>query len=236
MAASPTSTPASEKDLLERASNLAGKSLAELAQVHAIPIPANLDRKKGWVGELIEQALGASQGSAAGPDFPEWGIELKTLPIKADGLVKETTFVCTVPLTGSIGERWTDTNLYQKLQRVLWLPIEAEKSIPLAARTIGQALLWSPTTEQNAVLENDWAEFMERIEMGAVESITASLGQYLQVRPKAAHSQILTDAIDSHGAVTQTLPRGFYLRTSFTNEILKSHYHPQFYYQPGSHR
>ena len=73
---------------------------------------------------------------------------------------------------------------------------------------------------QNQQLRQDWEELMELIALGKIEKITARHGQYLQLRPKAADGQALTDAIGPNGTVIQTRPRGFYLRKEFTHNIL----------------
>ena len=65
---------------------------------------------------------------------------------------------------------------------------------------------------------------MDMISMGELEQITAHQGQYLQVRPKAANTRALTKGIDSEGEDILTLPRGFYLRTSLTKQILNQEY------------
>ena len=65
---------------------------------------------------------------------------------------------------------------------------------------------------------------MEMIVLGHVEKITAHHGQILQLRPKAAHSRVLTEAYGASGKPIMTLPRGFYLRTQFTSSILEKHF------------
>jgi DNA mismatch repair protein MutH len=107
-----------------------------------------------------------------------------------------------------------------KISRVMWLPIEADPDITLAERRIGSAILWSPDKEQEAALRRDWEELMDMIATGELEQITAHQGKYLQVRPKAANTKTLTKGIDSEGKEILTLPRGFYLRTKLTNQIL----------------
>lgn len=52
---------------------------------------------------LLELYLGAMAGSKPEQDFPELGIELKTIPVDAAGKPLETTFVCVAPLTGNSG-------------------------------------------------------------------------------------------------------------------------------------
>jgi DNA mismatch repair protein MutH len=65
---------------------------------------------------------------------------------------------------------------------------------------------------------------MELINTGRIDEISAHHGVYLQVRPKAADSHALRDTTNEQGDVVQTLPRGFYLRTKFTAEVLDQQY------------
>ena len=71
----------------------------------------------------------------------------------------------------------------------------------------------------------DWDELGGIIGRGGIESLTAHLGRHLQVRPKAANSRVLRRAIDDEGLITETLPRGFYLRTQFTAAVLRANVH-----------
>lgn len=209
------------RTLFNAASDLAGLSFAELASRHAMSVPADLRRHKGWVGQLLETALGATAGSQALQDFPELGVELKTIPLDAHGKPLETTFVCTTPLLDIAGLNWEASNVRNKLQCVLWIPIDGRRDIPLADRSVGTAFLWQPSAAEEAQLRHDWQEHMDKIAMGEVESITAHQGEVLQLRPKAANSRVLTDAIGPSGQIIQTLPRGFYLKTSFTGAIIR---------------
>ena len=85
--------PIDEAALLAKAQSIAGLTLGELAAELNVAVPIDLKRDKGWVGMLVETALGASAGSKAERDFAHLGIELKTLPVNARGYPLETTFV-----------------------------------------------------------------------------------------------------------------------------------------------
>lgn len=206
------SPPSSESQLLQQAQRLAGFSLGELAAMAGLQIPKDLKRDKGWIGMLLELWLGASAGSKPEQDFAALGVELKTIPIDRQGRPLETTFVCVAPLTGNTGVTWETSHVRHKLNRVLWVPVEGERQIPLAERRVGAPLLWSPDEEEEHQLRLDWEELMDMIVLGQVERITARHGEVLQLRPKAANSKALTEAIGAMGEPILTLPRGFYLK------------------------
>ncbi len=198
-------------------------SLRQIANEMDIIIPDNQTRAKGWAGQLIEYYLGATAASLPAPDFQHLGIELKTIPINKQGKAKETTFVCTAPMTVSPGVCWENSNVKNKLARVLWVPIEADANIKLENRRIGNGFLWSPDRVQEKILKQDWRELMDMICFGEHDAISTGHGAYLQIRPKAADSRSLVKATLSSGEPGLTLPRGFYLRTLFTNMLLQAY-------------
>jgi len=216
--------PTSEEELLNRARKLAGLTLEQLSKNFNQPLPKDIRHAKGWMGQLLETSLGATASSKAEPDFQLINVELKTLPLTLSGKPKESTYVCTVPLTKLHEQTWSTSWFKRKLQRVLWLPIEADKRIPLAERHIGNAILWSPNEAEAIQLQKDWEELMDLVCLGRLEEITSHMGCYLQIRPKGANSKALTTTLDEEGNTIQTLPRGFYLRPEFTQQIIQTNY------------
>jgi DNA mismatch repair protein MutH len=223
MPLSKLSPPTSEAELMQRAHALAGRTLAELAHELGVAVPENLRRHKGWVGQLLELALGADAESLPEPDFRLIGVEMKTLPIDRNGKPRESTYVCTVPLDQGMEASWETSWICRKLSRVLWLPVEAEPEIPLAQRRIGTPLLWSPDEGETLALRQDWEELGDMIRMGELESITARMGTVLQIRPKAANSKVTCGSVGADGEAITTHPRGYYLRPAFTHAILQRH-------------
>ena len=215
--------PKDEAELLNRAQNLAGLTLGEIAESINVVVPKDLKRDKGWIGLLLEQVLGASAGSRPEPDFPHLGIELKSLPINFQGKPLETTFVCVAPLTGLMGAQWQTSHIRNKLTRVLWVPVVSERDIPVAQRIVGTPFIWSPSADEEQLLALDWQELTDMIVLGNVENIHGKHGQVLQLRPKAANSQAKTKAFNRHGEPFLTLPRGFYLKTCFTQALLNKY-------------
>ncbi|MBQ4831916.1 DNA mismatch repair endonuclease MutH [Pseudoalteromonas sp. MMG010] len=216
--------PHSINQLMQRVNDIAGLTLGQLANKYQFKTPEDLLREKGWTGQLIEYVLGATAGSKPMPDFEELGIELKTLPISYKGTPLETTFVSVTPLINVTGMTWHNSHVRNKLNHVLWIPILGERDITPFDRTIGSGFLWQPNAEQDALLQRDWEEQMELIALGRINEISGHLGDVMQIRPKAANSKVVTDAIGPNGQIIKTLPRGFYLKTTFTAEILKQQF------------
>ena len=212
--------PQTLEQLLSQAQSIAGLTFGELADELHIPVPPDLKRDKGWVGMLLERALGATEGSKAEQDFSHLGVELKTLPINAEGYPLETTFVSLAPLVQNSGVKWENSHVRHKLSCVLWMPIEGSRHIPLRERHIGAPILWKPTAEQERQLKQDWEELMDLIVLGKLDQITARIGEVMQLRPKGANSRSITKGIGRNGEVIETLPLGFYLRKAFTAGIL----------------
>lgn len=216
----PTSPPENLSTLIKRAEQIAGLTLGELGEAANILVPEHFKQHKGFTGQLIERWLGASAGSKQKQDFPDLAVELKTIPIDQNGHVLETTYVCYVHLLSHIAEQWDTSAVKNKLTQVLFVPVVGERDIPPVERQLGMPLLWIPNENELNVLQHDWEELMEKISLGHIESITARMGEALHIRPKAANGMALTDARGLNGEIIQTRPRGFYLRKTFTQQIL----------------
>jgi DNA mismatch repair protein MutH len=197
-------------ELAARARALEGTSLASLAG-HDEGVP--MLRRKGIAGQLLERALGADAGSRALPDFVALGVELKTIPVRADGRPRESTFVCSFAVADADRAEWETSAVRKKLAHVLFVPLLGER--------VGRAVFWRPTAEQESILRADFDDLIGLIAMGRVEELTAHHGRWLQVRPKAAHGAVRTRAYGPEGELIATIPRGFYLRARVTGALLR---------------
>jgi DNA mismatch repair protein MutH len=214
--------PRDEDELFARARALRGIRLDELARDHGDLLAGAAVRTKGKVGELLERVLGATGGSSKVHDFPGLQVELKTIPVDLANRPRESTFVCALSVDDPDREEWETSWVRSKLARVLWIPVVTPERTSGGARTIGQALLWSPSPEQDAILRADFDDVMGTIGIGGIEGLTAHMGRWLQARPKAAHGRVKTIAYGADGEAIATTPRGFYLRTKFTGAILQN--------------
>ncbi len=212
--------PTNKLELMERANSLAGITIQQLANKMQVEVPESLVHAKGWFGTLLEQYLGAEAASAPEPDFINLGIELKTIPIDENGKPKESTYICVAQLDPIALSSWEGSLVKHKLTQVLWIPFEASKTIPISLRRIGTPILWKPALQQEKQLKSDWQELCDMIALGEIDKISSSMGTYLQIRPKAANASSLTIDKNQPDSNALTLPRGFYLRPSFTRSII----------------
>jgi DNA mismatch repair protein MutH len=211
--------PASRDELVARARELTGRTLGDIAGSLGLTLEGPTVRSKGKAGMVIERALGASAGSAAIPDFPDLGVELKTVPLDGRGKPREGTFVCSIDLAGLDEETWETSRCRGKLACVLWVPLVGDGAPP--TRIVGEPLLWELADPAEATLRADWEDLVGRMAIGGIESVTAHDGELLQVRPKAAHGGVRTLAPSYDGEPIATVPRGFYLRPRFTEALLQ---------------
>lgn len=202
--------PKTIEQAIQRANNITGMTIAELAKALQIPLPHNPKSAKGFIGQLVEIALGASAGSNPIQDFPSINLELKTIPIKFNGSPAETTHICVAHLNNLCGLSFENSNVYNKIKQVLWVPVEGEKDIPIGERHIGQSFLWKMNDEEFKLLKTDFEEILEYIIHNDKENIPASIGVYMQLRPI--------------GKVDDKKQYGFYLRKNFTSMLIQKYF------------
>lgn len=212
--------PPSVEALLARARGLEGTAVGEIARALRLDTRGDAVRTKGTGGAILERALGATGGSTREVDFPALGVELKTIPVDARGAPVESTYVCTLSLADAEEQEWATSWVRAKLARVLFVPLVGDDGVAWTARRVGASVLWSPTPAQESVLRADFDEVVGLVGVGRIEELTAHLGRWMQVRPKAANGRVRTIAWGAEGEAIATVPRGFYLRTRFTGAIL----------------
>ena len=174
---------------------IAGLTLAEIAREAGLGVPQDLRRAKGFVGQLVERALGANAGSRAGPDFRRSASNSRRCRSTPAGARRVDVRVHDpARRVGDI--EWEDSPVRAKLPRVLFVPIEGERERPVAERRIGEPFLWSPSAEEEADLKFDWDELSGRIGRGDVESVTGHLGRISRCvrKPRISFAGVARDA------------------------------------------
>ncbi|MES2211681.1 MAG: MutH/Sau3AI family endonuclease [Pseudomonadota bacterium] len=215
--------PHSLEQLLYTARQLAGKNLGSLmVQEQSTKINNTTSRltNKGVVGHIIEAALCLTPNSRPGPDFATLGVEVKGIPVDEAGIPLESTFICVVQQ--QLPLNFVDSLVWKKMTCILWVPYEGDTRMPLAERRIGTPFLWSPDPVTRQMLEQDWTELTEMMRLGQQASLSAHLGQILQIRPKALNARIQQQKLSCSGDIISSGPKGFYLRRNFTCRLFEA--------------
>jgi DNA mismatch repair protein MutH len=222
MAMEDPAAPASLDALLAHARALVGVELGALAEELGLPVPPGNVRTKGWPGQILERELGVEAGGGRGPDFAALGVELKTVPTRADLGPLESTAVCQIDPIAIAAESWETSYVRRKLQRVLFVALEVPaRARPVGERRIAAVRLWSPDAAEERLLRADFELFVRGyFRRGRVADITGHLGAVLQVRPKGKNAADLRDGYDATGSPTRVGKCGFYLRPAFVGGIL----------------
>lgn len=215
--------PQNKKALIERASQLAGLTIANVCTQVNVQVAKNLRTNKGFVGQILEKFLGANAHNLDEPDFVHLGIELKSIPVDKRGVPLESTYICYANLPPQ-HSHWQQSRLQRKTAHVLWVPYEGDKLIPLPQRRVGMPYLWQPSIEDSESMQTDYEELTELMLQGRYAELDAKKGKVIQLRPKAANSKTLIKVTNEYGESILTVPKGFYFRKPFTAKILADHY------------
>jgi DNA mismatch repair protein MutH len=108
-----------------------------------------------------------------------------------------------------------------KLSRVLFVPVETASELAHPERRVGRAFLWQMRPSEEAVLRDDYQFLAEQTSKTELEKTDARWGKALQIRPKAANASVRVRGHDVDGVPMRVMPRAFYLRASFTRELLR---------------
>lgn len=206
--------------LTKRLNLILGRSIGELATIAKVALPESNLACKGISGQLIEIFLGANAHNLSEPDFINLQIELKTLPVNQDLVPQESTFICSADINPERFILFERSALYHKLKHVLFVLLQAPKGLAIKDRRIIGYFFYQPSKEELELIATDYNEFCELIFSSQARNINGSLGNIIQMRPKAANSNVFTPIRDNQGQTTYVSPKGYYLRARYTKQLV----------------
>lgn len=202
---------ASAEEVLERALRLSGCRVGNLQQKHPLQEKqVNLLTNKGGLGQVIEQTIYPSNLNLPGPDIPSLGLEIKSLPVSAQGRPLSSLFVCVAPRCEP--PDFEASLPASKLRHVLFVPYHQAPGVLLKDAQIGSAFLWRPTNLLWQALRSDWEELSLALRLGEQRELSAHYGTLLQIRPKARNNQDCRAFLSSDGYNVEAKRCGYYLR------------------------
>lgn len=214
--------PKDKATLIDRLDLIVGRSIGQLATLAQVPIPNSNISGKGFCGQIIELFLGANAHNLSEPDFIDLQIELKTIPVNTDLKPQETTFICSADINPTRYIPFENSPLYHKIKHILFVLLLAPKGMDLKERRILGYFFYQPPQAELEKIATDYNEFCELIFSSQARNINGSLGNIIQMRPKAANSNTFTKIRDGQGNTTYASPKGYYFRSSYTTKLIQN--------------
>lgn len=202
--------------------NAKGKTIGEIKE--SLFIGDKCKMKKGASGLIVENLLGIENNSRPEADLVQIGCEIKILPLQKnrDGSIKakEPTAIQMINYCEVAKETWETAKIRSKINLTFWvvyLAKENGKSKPQDDYVIVDYFLDHPSDVTNGVFKTDWEEIQTYIKRGDADSLSCSMGTYLEPKTKGKNSQDKTDAPDGNGGITRARRRAFYYKKNYTN-------------------
>jgi DNA mismatch repair endonuclease MutH len=180
--------------------------------------------KKGASGLIVENLLGIANNNNADADIPEIGCEIKILPLQLNknGQVKakEPTQIQMINYFEVANETWNNAKIRKKINLTFWVVYLAKvngKTLQQDDYKIIDYFVDHPVENTILIFKQDWESIKELIIRGVADTLSCSMGQYLEPKTKGANNKDVTDAPDGKGGITKARRRAFYYKKNYTN-------------------
>lgn len=189
---------------------------------------------KGNIGNLVELALGLDTNSRQKPDFEHIGVEVKATPVEkassgtwraGERLV--ITNISYRPEDNQVEGRersFEESHLASKLDCILLCVYLRPAKHTKEDRTeyeFNQVVLFSPPTEDMAIIRNDWEQIMSFVRNGRAEELSESMTKYLGACTKGSNSSVRKK--QGYHPFTDAKPRAFCLKSSYMTQLFNSY-------------
>lgn len=207
--------------LFEIIKNSKGKTIGQ------IKTELNIERenmRKGASGLIVESLLGIKNNNDADADIPEIGCEVKVLPLQKnrDGTIKakEPTQIQMINYFEVANETWDTAKIRKKINLTFWIVYLAKENSKVLHQNdykIIDYFLDHPDYSKMQVFKKDWEDIKDYIIKGLADSLSCSMGTYIEPKTKGANSRDLTNAPDGKGGSIRVRRRAFYYKKNYTN-------------------
>jgi DNA mismatch repair protein MutH len=131
---------------------------------------------KGSVGRYVETFFGIEANSEAGPDLPEAGIELKSVPLQGSGrgpyTAKERTFITAIDYSTVVDQSFDGSPLDLKSRYTLYVFYEWRRDVPIAAFKVLGVLLHERDELDELMLRELHAHVQQAVRRGRAHEIS----------------------------------------------------------------
>jgi DNA mismatch repair protein MutH len=207
-----------EKVLLGRFEPFIGRRISEVAAEFGVAPSSSKSYTADVVRTVVKRLMGVRDPRSDIREFKEFGIEIKVVPVKASGVVKESMSFAGFRHRDLILQDWDTSEFRLQTDRLLIVPIrEPARGVRSAEWTLGRPFFWSPDSEQEGIMRSEWSRYRRLIATGHADDLpTAAETRMVHVRPKARDS---TDTDDAP-IVGPVVKKCFWLNSHFVQELI----------------
>ena len=180
---------------------------------------------KGGLGNLVEEChFRYKANSDSHADFPDAGVELKVTPYKKDskGLykAKERLILTMIDYINIVKEKsFHESHVWKKCHLMLLVWYLYEKNKDKMDYKINFVNLFTPTEEDQKIMEEDYNKILAKIRAGKAHELSEGDTLYLGAATKAANSTIRRKQPFSD---VPAKPRAFSLKNSYMTYVLNN--------------
>lgn len=209
-------------EILAHASGLKGLTLGRiLKDLGNEELSRNfLERRgKSGAGLIVEACFGIRPNQTPEPDFPNCGVELKTLPLLRTGAklrVKERTSVTMIDYGQLARESWPTASVRRKLAAILFVFVLMDSDDPARSELL-DSRLWHPDETDETIFEIDWSRTHDRVVHGEAHMLSEADSWALAASRKGAGNE--SDQVDQPFSDIPALRRAFTLKPCFTSWV-----------------
>ncbi|OIO19179.1 MAG: hypothetical protein AUJ23_02415 [Candidatus Magasanikbacteria bacterium CG1_02_32_51] len=185
--------------------------------------------KKGASGLIVENLLGLKNNGSPLADLQDLNVEIKVLPLQLHNLkVKEPTQIKMINFLEVAKETWETAKIRSKIETIFWIVYGVPRDISTKKNESQDKYIlldWfidAPNNDKQKIFKADWELIQSYIIEGKGDSLSCSMGKYIEPKTKGKNNKDLTNAPDGRGGLTKVRRRAFYFKKNYTNNNVVS--------------
>ncbi len=180
--------------------------------------------KKGASGLIIENLLGLENNGSPLADLKDLKVEIKVLPLQMHNLkVKEPTQIKLINFMEVAKETWETAKIRDKIETIFWIvygvprDTKTKKNKSQDKYILLDWFIDTPNILKQKIFKEDWELIQSYIIQGKGNSLSCSMGTYIEPKTKGKNNLDVTNAPDGNGGIIKVTRRGFYFKKNYTN-------------------
>jgi len=154
-----------EDIILKNINKYQGKSIQALSNIFSLHISS---KSKNQIATIIKKSIGFKSVKSTIKEFEQLGIMVKTIKVRRnDNYPFEAVSFQTMKLQEFIDEKWEVSTFKEYINKILFIPVYSDtKDSTLQEKYMGKAFFWSPSIEEETIIEREWNQYKFEVTNG----------------------------------------------------------------------